>query len=202
MIVFLLSSISVLVFSRIFLKLHTRTKIYSVSSAPFNKYTLVLGAGLENNGRPTDILADRVQTAVNLFKAKRTDILILSGSSNTKKISEPESMKALAVSFGLMESNLVLDFGGKTTFDSCLNLNNISDCDQITIVTQAFHLPRAIFLAEMVGYKAIGVPANIYCFSIYKNLFWSIREIFAFINNLIKILIYRFQHKVNIYNGK
>jgi SanA protein len=195
MISFIIGFIVFLVLTRIFLVLHTRNKIFLIDSAHFCKYTLILGAGIEKNGFPTDILADRVETGVNLLKGKKTDLLILSGSSKIKEFSEPESMKSLALSLGVNESRLVLDFNGKTTFDSCLNLKYFTDKDQITIVTQAFHLPRAIFLAEITGYKAIGVAANIYKFSTYKNLYWLFREIFAFINNLIKILIYRSQTK-------
>jgi SanA protein len=130
-----------------------------------------------------------------LIKANKTAILILSGSSKTKEYSEPKSMKSLALSLGIKKSNLVLDLQGKTTFDSCLNLRNFENLIQITIVTQRFHLPRAIFLAEMMGFKANGTPANLYKFSLYKTVYWYIREIFAFPINMVKLLIYRFQHK-------
>jgi vancomycin permeability regulator SanA len=179
----------------IILRIHTRLKIFPLKTIPYSKYTLVLGAGLEKYGLPTDILADRVKTAVNLIKAKKTSILILSGSFKDNKYSEPESMKSLAELLGVKASQLVLDLQGKTTFNSCMNLRNINDLNQISLVTQNFHLPRAIFLAEMMGYSANGTPANLYEFSFYKTVYWHIREIFAFPINLIKLLIYRFQQE-------
>ena len=177
------------------LVLYTKSRILPFDELPYNQYTLVLGAGLEKNSFPTDILADRVKTAVNLIKNNKTEVLILSGSSNSQNYNEPESMKFMAESLGVKVSSLVLDFLGKSTFDSCLNLFKISGLSQITIVTQKFHLPRAIFLAEVMGYKVNGTPANIYKFSAYKTAYWYIREIIALPINFIKLLIYRYQLK-------
>jgi SanA protein len=184
-----------LILAFIILKLYKKSKVFTIASVPYNKYTLVLGAGLEKTGLPTDILADRVKTAVNLIKAKKTDVLILSGSSKKYNYSEPESMKSLAISLGLKDTNMVLDLRGKTTYDSCVNLKSIENLHQITIVTQSFHLPRAIFLAEMLGYKAFGIPANLFQFSIYKIVYWHLREILAFPINLAKVINHLFQHE-------
>jgi vancomycin permeability regulator SanA len=195
MILFPLLILALLAFIYILLQIHTRSMIFPINTIPYSKYTLVLGAGLEKSGLPTDILADRVEIAENLIKANKTTILILSGSCKALEYCEPESMKSLALSLGIKESNLVLDLKGKTTFDSCLSLRNLKSLNQITIVTQRFHLPRAIFLAEMMGFKANGTPANLYKFSLYKTVYWYIREIFAFPINLVKLLIYHYQHK-------
>lgn len=177
------------------LVLYTKSRILPFDKVPYCQYTLVLGAGLEKNNLPTDILADRVKTAVNLFKSKKTDVLILSGSSNSQNYSEPASMKIMAESLGVKASNLIMDDQGKSTFDSCLNLSNISGVNKITIITQKFHLPRAIFLAEAMDYKVNGIPASLYKFSTYKTAYWYLREVFALPINFIKLLIYYYQLK-------
>jgi SanA protein len=175
----------------LYLVIKTSSRIFHYEKVPFNRYTLVLGAGLEKNGLPTDILSDRVKTAINLINNNKTDFLILSGSANSQNISEPVSMKYLAQSLGVDTSNLILDNQGKTTFDSLINLSKISGKNQITIVTQRFHLPRAIWLAEALGYQAYGTPANLYNFSAYKIAYWYLREVFALPINFFKLLINR-----------
>ena len=176
----------------LFLVLYTKSRILPFDKVPHNRYTLVLGAGLEKNGIPSNILADRVKTSVNLITNNKTDILILSGSSNSQNYCEPESMKTMAELLGVKTSSLILDFLGKSTFNSCFNLSKISEVNQITIVTQMFHLPRAIWLAEAMGFKVNGTPANIYSFSIYKTAYWYLREAIALPINFIKLLVYRY----------
>lgn len=177
------------------LVIKTNSRIFHFEKVPFSRYTLVLGAGLEKNGLPTDILSDRVKAAINLLNHKKTEFLILSGSSNYKKISEPLSMKSFAQSLGADQSKLILDNTGKSTFDSLINLVNTPAINQITIVTQRFHLPRAIWLAEKLGLKVCGTPANLYNFSVYKTVYWYLREVFAFPINLLKLLINRYKIK-------
>jgi SanA protein len=179
----------------IFLVGFTKSKIYSIEKTPFNEFTLVLGAGLEKNGLPTEILSDRVETAIKLIDNNKTDFLILSGSTKSFNYNEPESMKALAKSLGVEDSKLLIDFEGISTFDSVLNLMNYVNIKQITIVTQNFHLPRAIWLAEQLGFMAYGIPANLYKFSRFKIASWYLREIIAFPFNLLKVIKYRNQIK-------
>jgi SanA protein len=175
----------------LFLYFFTRSRIFSIDKIPHSQYTLVLGAGLEKNGLPTDILADRVKTAANLVKSKKTDFLILSGYSNSKYFCEPESMKTMALSLGIDPSHIVLDFHGKSTFNSCQNLSNLGVKKEVTIVTQNFHLPRSIWLAEAMGYEVRGTPANIYNFSTHLTAYWYLREIIAFPINILKLFIFR-----------
>ncbi len=179
----------------IFLVGFTKSKIYSIEKIPFNQFTLVLGAGLEKNGLPTEILSDRVETAIKLIENNKTDFLILSGSTKSINYNEPESMKALAKSLGVEDSKLLMDFEGISTFNSVLNLVNYVNIKQITIVTQNFHLPRAIWLAEQLGFMAYGISANLYKFSGFKISSWYLREIIALPFNLLKVIKYRNQIK-------
>lgn len=166
----------------------TRSRIFDLENLPSSKFTLVLGAGLEENGLPTDILSDRVETAIKLLTHNKTAFLVLSGSTSPHNFSEPESMSNLAQSLGVDKSKLILDHQGSTTFDSLTNIADYSGNEVITIVTQRFHLPWALWLANSLKINANGIPANIYKFSDYKTAYWYLREIFALPINLLKII--------------
>ncbi len=186
-ILILISLLSVLVFFFLWIFYKTKTCIFEINDVPYNKYTLVLGAGLEKNGLPTDILSDRVKAGVYLLERNKTSFLVLSGSLNTQNFSEAESMRELALSLGAKNSNLIIDNQGKTTFDSMINLLEFSKNDGVTIVTQRFHLPRALWLANALNINSSGFPANIYKFSLIKTIYWYLREIFSLPKNIFKL---------------
>jgi len=172
----------------------TRSRIFDLDNVPFSRFALVLGAGLEKNGLPTDILSDRVETAINLLDHNKTSFLVLSGSVSPQNFSEPESMSDLACSLGVDKLKLILDHQGKTTFDSMINIADYSENEMVTIVTQRFHLPRALWLANSLKINAFGIPANIYKFSFFKTAFWYLREIFVLPVNFLKILFKQFRN--------
>lgn len=172
----------------------TRARIFDLENVPASKFTLVLGAGLEKNGLPTDILSDRVETAIKLLDQNKTASLILSGSVSPQNFSEPESMSNHAQFLGVDRSILILDKFGKTTFDSLINIADYSGNEVVTIVTQRFHLPRTLWLAKSLKINAYGVPANIYRFSAYKTACWYLREILALPINLLKIVINKYKN--------
>ena len=99
-------------------------------------------------------------------------------------------MSNLALSLGVDRSKLILDHQGNTTFDSLINIADYSENEIITIVSQRFHLPRALWLANSLKINANGIPANIYKFSVFKTAFWYLREILALPINLLKIIFY------------
>ena len=169
--------------------IHQNTKQFIMDENPSGHYSycLVLGAGLEKDGRPTDILMDRVSTAVELFKSAQVEQLIMSGARRVG-YDEPGAMQAAAIALGIPESAVLLDPLGISTLDSCLNFKE-NFGGEVLIVTQAFHLPRAIFLARKLGLSAFGVTACIYRFSWYKQVHWQAREILAMPYNVLKYLL-------------
>ena len=166
--------------------LNTRQYILKRDQAGHYPYCLVLGAGLEKDGRPTDILMDRVCTAVELFKSQQVKQLIMSGTCR-ESYDEPGAMQAAATERGVPASAMRLDPQGISTLDSCLNFKKVFG-GELVIVTQAFHLPRAIFLARRLDLPAFGVAACIYHFSWYKQTYWQAREILAIPYNLLKYM--------------
>lgn len=187
--------LAVLLCFYLFLLTKTQSRIIRFEKLAFNRYTLVLGAGLEKNNLPTDILSDRLETAINLLKNSKTEILILSGSTDPHNYNEPQSMKNYVLSKGIEPSHLILDLKGNSTFDSLINLSKLEGLNEITIVSQRFHLPRSIWLAGILGLNAKGTPADNYKFSFFKTFSWYLREIFAIPLNILKFILYSLSNR-------
>jgi SanA protein len=159
---------------------HTRAapRIYTrVTDAPSAPIALVLGAGLERDGSPTLALYDRVVIAVDLYKAGKVKKLLMSGDNRFINYNEPAAMKKLAVQLGVPAEDIVLDYAGRRTYDSCYRAKEIFEVKQIIIVTQRFHLDRSIFLCDAMGVPSVGVVADR---RVYQTLpWWELREVLA-----------------------
>ena len=119
-----------------------------------DRIAVVLGARTRN-GEPSDMLYDRVVTAVELYKAGKTRRLLMSGGDD-----EPEVMKKLAVSLGVPGADIVLDDQGLRTYDSCIRARQLFDVTRAIVVTQDFHLARSIYLCQSLGVDSIGMNAK------------------------------------------
>ncbi len=139
--------------STLVIKMQTSDKIYEkVDEVPQKELALVLGAAAYPS-RLSDILQDRVDTAIELYEAEKVSVLIMSGSEN-----EAEGMKKYAVEHGVPEDAVVEDFSGLNTMAS---VKNISALDRsMIIVTQKYHLPRALFIANHFDIDAVGMVAD------------------------------------------
>jgi len=171
---------------------HNKKHIVNIHQLSHVHYALVLGAGLKKNGRPSDILMDRVLSAIELFQAGKVDYLIMSGAAREGK-DETAAMAAAALDRGIPREAILLDRHGISTFESCLNYLQEYAPEKLVIVTQAFHLPRAIQLQRLLGIEACGYAAHIYRFSFYKVAYWYLREVLAMPFNLLKFVNYLFR---------
>jgi SanA protein len=172
----------------------TSHRILELNELPIVRYGLVLGAGLEKNGKPTDILSDRVLSAIDLLNAGKVDKLLMTGSSNEQSYDEVNAMQNLAIEKGVQPTKLELDRQGNSTLDSIINYKNkFKNFDSI-IITQRFHLFRALWLAGLLGLTSFGFAANHYHFSSSRMFYWSTRELAASPINLLK-LFYRYLRK-------
>jgi vancomycin permeability regulator SanA len=149
-------------------------RILDPQEVPARPIAIVLGAGLRRDGRPTTVLADRVRTAVTLYRSGKTGKILMSGSSSAGK-DEPQAMRSLALKLGVPDEDILVDREGIRTFETCLRASKIFGVDQALIITQRFHLPRAMALCEAHNVDAIGVPADL---RPYRSSFiWNLREI-------------------------
>jgi SanA protein len=141
------------------------------------RVAIVLGAGLARGGRPSTVLYDRVATAVDLYRAGRVSKLLLTGDNRFVEYNEPEVMRETARQMGVPDADLVLDYAGRRTYDSCYRAREIFQVHRAVVVTQEFHLDRALYLCKAMGIDAIGVPADRRSYPRSAAAWWSLREI-------------------------
>lgn len=122
---------------------------------------LVLGCGIRPDGSPTPMLYDRITRSVALYQAGWADKLLMTGDNSRKDYNEVGTMKAVAMAQGVPEEDIVLDHAGFSTYDSLYRARDIFGAERLVIVTQEYHLSRALFLAEALDLEAWGVPANL-----------------------------------------
>ena len=154
-------------------------KTFSAEAVPARRVAIVFGAEVKKDGTPSAVLRDRVETAVALYQTGKVEKLLMSGDNRFVDYNEPESMRQYAVSLGVPDKAIVLDYAGRRTYDTCYRAREIFQADSVTLVTQGFHLPRALFLCNSLGVEAVGVKADHYYYLKRLRLIWSIRETLA-----------------------
>lgn len=189
-----LVALGLLVAPRLFTLAAYRDRIYSsVDAVPAGeppRIAIVFGAGLAPHREPSPVLYDRVATAVDLYHSGRVRKLLLTGDNRFVNYNEPEAMRAAAVKMGVPDADLVLDYAGRSTYDSCYRAANIFQVHRAIVVTQSFHLDRALYLCNSLGIDAIGVPADRREYSGGSLAWWSIREIPATMTAWIDLYVW------------
>lgn len=122
---------------------------------------LVLGAGVWNNSSPSHMLEDRLLVAINLYERNLSGKLLMSGDNGQEYYDEVNVMKNFAIEKGVPSSDIFMDHAGFSTYESVYRAKYIFQAENILIVTQKYHLPRALFIARGLGMNAIGVPADL-----------------------------------------
>ncbi len=136
-------------------------RIYSdAQEVPERAVALVFGAGYWPNGAPSDVLRDRVEAAAELYRAGRVRLLLFSGDNRFVEYNEPEKMREVALSLGLPDEAIVLDYAGRRTYDSCYRARAIFGLQEVVLVTQRYHLPRALYTCQGLGLDAVGYVAD------------------------------------------
>lgn len=158
---------------------YSKDKIYkSVEAVPNeNRIAIVLGAKVWDGGVPSFVLEDRIITAVELYKAGKVKKLLMSGDNPSKEYDEPTAMKNYAIKLGVPENDIVLDFAGRRTYDTCYRAKEIFEIKKAIMVSQEFHLPRSIYLCQNIGVDAVGIIANRRPYE--GEDYWTFREFFG-----------------------
>ena len=168
-----------LLLPRFILVLYAKPRTFSVKDVSPRRVAIVFGAGLWRDGTPTPVLRDRVQIAANLYFEGKVEKLLMSGDNRFVDYNEPESMRQYALSLGVPDEAIVLDYAGRRTYDTCYRARDIFRVDSAILVTQGFHLPRALFLCNMLGVDGVGVPADIQYYRKISRAIWGFREALA-----------------------
>jgi SanA protein len=154
-----------------------QTSITEIPIEEPKRIAIVLGARVWDDGSLSHALIDRVTTAVELYRAGRVKKLLMSGDNPSADYDEPTAMKNFAIQLGVPESDIVLDFAGRRTYDTCYRAKEVFDVKSAIIVTQEFHQARSIYLCSNLGIDSIGIVANRRQYLGETN--WAFREFFA-----------------------
>ena len=164
---------------RIYMLISTENQIKSFETVENEFVVMVPGAGLNRNGEPSAPLKDRLDMAAKLYKNGKVHKILLTGDNRFENYNEPGAMRTYLVSIGIPDEDLVLDYAGRRTYDSCYRAKHIFGQNSIIVVTQPYHLPRATFLCQQLGIKTQGLPVEQSRYIRHRFLFWNFREIFA-----------------------
>jgi vancomycin permeability regulator SanA len=127
-----------------------------MAEVPEAPVALVLGAGV-TRGNPTPMLARRLDISAELYRAGKVRAILLSGDNGRVGYDEPTVMRDYLLAHGIPGRALVLDYAGFDTWDSCVRARTVFGALRLTVVTQVFHLPRAVTLCRTAGVEAFGV---------------------------------------------
>ncbi len=166
----------------------TESLIYAPGNQtiPRRHVGMVFGAGLNRAGEPSAMLYDRVLTGVNLYKEGKVDKLLMTGDNSAVNYNEVAAMHRTAVKLGVPDEDIVLDYAGFNTWDSCYRARDVFGLSDATVVTQRFHLPRALYTCNAMGVNSIGVAADRQPYPTFYN---ESREYPALLNTAFRFLI-------------
>lgn len=161
---------------RLWVEQKYRDRIYTCAEdVPSRSVAIVLGAGLWPDGSLTPVLADRVAIAADLYHAGTVQKLLCSGDNRFVGYNEPQRMLEYAVSLGVSEEAIVLDYAGRRTYDTCYRARDIFGLERVVVVTQRFHAARALYLCDALGVDAVAVLADLQDYTI-RRVTWETRE--------------------------
>ena len=141
----------------------TKDRIISpedVSSVSDADCILVLGAGIRTDGSPSPMLQDRLNTGIELYQNGAAPKLLMSGDHGRKKYNEVQTMKDIALDQGVPSEDVFMDHAGFSTYDSLYRARDVFQTRKVIIVTQKYHLYRALYIARSLGLDAWGVSAD------------------------------------------
>ena len=149
---------------------------------------VVLGCQVKDNGKPSDMLADRLKRGIELYEQGSAPKIIMSGDHGRTEYDEVNTMKQVAIDSGVPSSDIFMDHAGFSTYESLYRAKEIFEADKLIIVTQEYHLYRALYIAEQLGIEAYGVNSDYHTYWGQSNR--EVREILArckdFVNTIFK----------------
>ena len=173
--------------------IHIATEPYlyrTVNDVPIAEAVLIPGAALLLDGTPAPIFSDRVNAAIDLYRAGKVEKILVSGDNGTVSHNEVNPVRVLLLKEGIPAQDIFLDHAGFDTYSSMYRARYIFGVSSLVIATQSFHLPRAVFIARELGMEAYGMNADV-GHMLLRNY---VREIFSDEKALFD-LVFRVQPK-------
>ncbi len=162
-----------------YVKLSTRDMIVNSPNVTDGEYDciLVLGAGVWSGGRPSHMLSDRLDVAIDAYNGGAAPKLLMSGDHGRKEYDEVNVMKDYAIQAGVPSEDIFMDHAGFSTYESMYRARDVFMAKRVLIVTQEYHLYRALYVARSLGLDGEGVSADL---RPYRGQFrYDLREVLA-----------------------
>jgi SanA protein len=188
--IIILSGLALLILPRLLTALYAASRVYDVQTVPAKPVAIVFGAGLWRDGTPTTVLRDRIATAAQLFFSGKVQKILMSGDNSSLNYNEPAAMRQYALDLGVPNDAIVLDYAGRRTYDTCYRARAIFKVDQAILVTQGFHLPRALFTCNALGIKADGVASDPREYRTGSLIYWNLRELPATLTAMLDVYVF------------
>lgn len=146
---------------------------------------LVLGAGVHEDGTPSDVLRDRLDEGLALYRAGRVSRILVSGDHHTTAYDEPNAMRRYLEANGVPPADIFMDHAGVDTYSSIWRARHVFGAQRVVVVTQQFHLARAVWCARELGMEAEGAAADRH---IYRGIVWlEAREVVSRTKALVDV---------------
>ncbi|MFJ4684757.1 vancomycin high temperature exclusion protein [Streptomyces sp. NPDC091377] len=139
------------------LRLGTDGQMRTVGDAPRTDVAVVFGAGLRWDGEPSRYLAHRLDAAAELYRAGKVKVVLVTGDNSREEYDEPDAMRAYLSRQGVPDTRIVSDYAGFDSWDSCVRAKEIFGVDEAVLISQDFHIRRAVALCEAAGVESYGV---------------------------------------------
>ena len=172
--------------------LHYRKKIYpNIQAIPNEEFEvgIVFGAGIYNNQYHGKALTSRLDTAIKLYKNNKIKKILISGDNSLLDYSEPDVMYNYLIKNGIPKEDIFMDYAGFNTYHTCLRAKYIFKINKAILISQGFHLPRALYLCQKIDINASGISAENPFSNSPTDSYYSIREILAIYKAILYTLI-------------
>lgn len=158
------------------------------STTPIKSTAIILGASVLQNKTPSDALRDRLLTGIKLYQDGAVQKLLITGDDGSYRVDEIDVMKTFVLDHGVREQDLLIDGHGYRTYESCKRAAQAFSVTDAIIVTQRFHIGRALYLCNHLGIDAIGVTSDLQPYQ--RNAYFWTRDLLSSVKAWIDINVF------------
>ena len=144
---------------------------------------VVLGAGLKHDGTPSNMLEDRIKVGVEVMRATGIEYILMSGDKSGQYYDEPAAMRKYAESLGVDPERILVDERGYSTYESMTRVKSVYGFERVVVITQKYHLYRALYISRQIGIEAVGVSADLRGYT--KQTEREMREVLARVKDFL-----------------
>ncbi len=178
---------------RFYVEASTQSRRHTnINKVPAKPVAIVFGAGVWEDGTPMPMLADRIQGAIDLYHLGQVQKILMTGDNATPEYNEVIAMQNYAELQGVPLEDIRLDYAGFSTYESCYRAREIFGVERAVLITQQYHLPRAVYTCKRLGMDAVGYGTPDW--GRYEDepmRFYTQREMLAIIKALLELHLLR-----------